>query len=621
MTNKRKLSTKIGSYLFFAVIISLALISLLDFSSEPADKVTYNEFTSLVKAGEVETININPDNINEPMTITLKNETIVLAPNPDIETFKEQMVKEGIEVVTKQSSAFWGILFQILLLGVFVVIALYFVGNKVQNPTKKQDEKMLKKATNSDRRVAKFTDVAGIEGAKDELWEVVSFLKNQKQFLEVGARPPRGVLLYGPSGTGKTLLARAVAGEAGVPFFSVSGSEFVEKFVGVGASRVRELFEEARKVAPSVIYIDEIDSLAKNRNNMNNDESSNTLNQLLTEMDGFGQSEGIIVLASTNRKDSLDSAAIRPGRFDRHIEVGLPDAAGRLEILKVHSRNKRFESDVNFERLAKQTAGFSGAKLEYLMNESALMSMRHNHPNINWEDVQAAFEVAIVGPKRKSSNWSEREQRVVAYHEAGHTIVSRMLAKQSIERVTVDPAGNAGGYVLMTPKDSMLKTEREYYHDICVSVAGRVAETIIFGKENVTNGAQQDFRQASQTALNMVFVYGMSDLGALAIPTLEANMWDTLSDDLKNRSHAEMSKILKRAEEETTEFLTKNKDVLHRLALHLIKMRTVDGEILDDVLSGKWEEEFQSIPSTSGTATEATAAVEVLTISEKNQKE
>lgn len=617
---KRKLSTNIASAIFFAAIIGLAVISLLDFSSEPADKVTYNEFTSLVKEGKVETINVNPNNTNEPMTVTLKNETTVLAPNPDTEDFKEQMVKEEIEVVTEQQSIFWGFFFQILLFAIIILVIISFVGKKQLNPTKKSDQKMMQKATNSDRRTAKFTDVAGIESAKDELWEVVSFLKNPKQFLEVGARPPKGVLLYGPSGTGKTLLARAVAGEAGVPFFSVSGSDFVEKFVGVGAARVRDLFEEARKVSPSVLYIDEIDSLAKNRNGMSNDESNNTLNQLLNEMDGFGQNEGVIVLASTNRKDSLDPAAIRPGRFDRHIEVGLPDAAGRLEILKVHSRNKRFEKDVNFERLAKQTVGFSGAELEYLMNESALMSMRHNHPNIDWEDVQAAFEVAIVGPKKKSSNWSEREQRVVAYHEAGHALVTHLLAKQGIERVTVDPAGSAGGYVLRTPKDTMLKTEKEYYHDICIAVAGRVAETIIFGKENVTNGAQQDFRQASQTALNMVFVYGMSDLGALAIPTLEANMWDTLSDDLKNKSHAEMSKILRRAEEETMEFLTKNKDLLHRLALHLIKVRTVDGEIIDDVLSGKWEEEVLSAPVANGTTKEV-AAVEVLAINEKNQKE
>lgn len=617
---KRKLSTKITSAIFFAAIIGLAVISLLDFSGEPADKVTYNEFSSLVKEGKVQTVNVNPNNINQPMTVTLKDATTVLAPNPDTENFKEQMVKEEIEVITKQSSGLWGFFFQILIFIVIIVVVMSFIGKKAQHPTAKGDKKMMEKATNTDRRTAKFTDVAGIESAKDELWEVVSYLKNPKQFLEVGARPPRGVLLYGPSGTGKTLLARAVAGEAGVPFFSVSGSDFVEKFVGVGAARVRDLFEEARKVSPSVLYIDEIDSLARNRNGMSNDESNNTLNQLLNEMDGFGQNEGVIVLASTNRKDALDPAAIRPGRFDRHIEVDLPDAAGRLEILKVHSRNKRFEKDVNFERLAKQTVGFSGAKLEYLMNESALMSMRNNHPNIDWEDVQAAFEVAIVGPKKKSSNWSEREQRVVAYHEAGHALVTHLLAKQGVERVTVDPAGSAGGYVLRTPKDTMLKTEKEYYHDICIAVAGRVAETIIFGKENVTNGAQQDFRQASQTALNMVFVYGMSDLGALAIPTLEANMWDTLSDDLKNKSHAEMSKILKRAEEETMEFLTKNKDLLHRLALHLIKVRTVDGEIIDDVLSGKWEEEVLSAPATSGTAIEV-AAVEVLAINEKNQKE
>lgn len=597
---KKKVQLSVTSVIVFSIVLFLAAFSIFQLPANEVKEVTYSEFQQLVKDKKIENIEMSPSEPNKPLVVKLKDNSTVYAPNPESETFKEEMLAAGISVEKNQPSGTWGFIIQIaIMIGIFFFI-MSIMSKKTQNPTIQQDKKMMKKAIDPNKRKAKFTDVAGISNAKDDLWEVVTFLKNPKHFLEAGARPPRGVLLYGPPGTGKTLLARAVAGEAGVPFFAVSGSDFVEKFVGVGASRVREIFEEARKVSPAIIFIDEFDALAKDRSRLTNSENEQTLNQFLVEMDGFANNEGIIILASTNRKDHLDPAALRPGRFDRHIEVELPDADERLEILKIHSRNKKLGADVNLTRLAKQCAGFSGAKLEHLMNESALMSIRNNHPKVTWEDVQHAFETIIIGPKRKKSNWSAHEQQVVAYHEAGHAIVTHLLAKQPIERITVDPAGRAGGYVMRKPKDNMLKTEVELYHDICIAMAGRAAESIIFGKENVTTGAQQDFRQASQTALQMVFVYGMSELGALAIPSLDDNMWNRLSDDIKNKAYAEMDKIMKKAEKETLAFLEENKDLLHRLSLHLLKVRTVDGDNIDDVLNGDFDVEE---PVTTGKST------------------
>ena len=574
--------------LFIGLLIVSGVFLFELVNTSPKAEVPFTKFEEYVDKGLVTNLTLKD---GESLVFQVKDGSIFETSNPENPNFKQDMLKEGIDVEVKRPSPLVGLLVNVAIMVGIVLLLMRFFSSKMapQAGVKRDEKEAIKKASTEGKRLSTFKDVSGVEDAKDSLWEVVSFLKSPNRFLEAGARPPRGVLLYGPPGTGKTLLARATAGEAGVPFYSMAGSDFVEKFVGVGASRVRELFEEARKNAPCIIFIDEIDALARKRSSRSNEESNQTLNALLVEMDGFSDNSGIVIIAATNRKEALDPAVLRPGRFDKHIEVDLPDAEGRLDILKIHSRNKSLAKDVDLKRLAKQCSGFSGASLEHLMNESALMSLRHNHSRISWEDTQEAFESIILGPRKKKGNWTEQEQQVVAYHEAGHALVTHMLAKQEIERITVDPAGKAGGYVLRKSKDQMLKTEKELYHDICIAMGGRAAEAIIFGKENVTTGAQQDFRQASQTAMRMVFAYGMSGLGTLAIPDLDEDMWFKLSDDLKNDAYAEMDKIIKRAEEETTKFLTTHKDELNRLSQHLLKVRTVDGEKLDDVLNGLME--------------------------------
>lgn len=593
-TNKsNKKISKLGLILMavFSLFLLFGVISgmFLGFSNQ--DKVTYKEFLQLVKDGKVEHIHVNSQDPNADLIVSLKPEgkeeqsKTVYTPNPETLTFKEEMVSAGIEV-SKTKPSFFNSGFGQVIIMVVLFGALFVFMNKSKAGGKGAIVAPLKFKDSSDRKT-NFTNVAGIDEAKENLWEVVSYLQNPKFFLEAGIRPPSGVLLHGPSGTGKTLLARAVAGEAGVPFFAVSGSDFVEKYVGVGASRVRELFELARKKTPSIIFIDEIDALTGTRSNSQNGEALQTLNQLLVELDGFSSNSGVVVIAATNRKDMMDSAVLRPGRFDRHVEVGYADQIGRLEILKVHSRNKRVGADVDYERLSKQTGGFSGAKLEYLMNESALFALRRKSKEISWNDVQDAFESAVVGAKKKRNNFSEKEISIVAYHEAGHALITHRLAQQGIERITINPAGDAGGYVMRKHSGKMLRTERDYYLDICISMAGRVAESLIFGKENVTNGAQQDFRQASQSALKMVFLYGMSSLGALAIPTVDESMWDTLSPELRNEAQKEMNLIIQRAEKEVTDYLTDNLALLHLLTDQLLAVRTLDGELIEEVLTGK----------------------------------
>ena len=432
----------------------------------------------------------------------------------------------------------------------------------------------------------RFEDVAGAEEEKQELVEVVEFLKDPKRFTALGARIPAGVLLEGPPGTGKTLLAKAVAGEAGVPFYSISGSEFVEMFVGVGASRVRDLFENAKKSAPAIIFIDEIDAVGRQRGagmGGGHDEREQTLNQLLVEMDGFEGNEGVIVIAATNRSDVLDPALLRPGRFDRQILVGNPDVKGREAILRVHARNKKFAPDVDLKVIAQQTPGFSGADLENLLNESALIAAHFDRKQITADDVDEAHDRVIAGPAKTDSVISEKQRRTIAFHEAGHTVVGMVLSDaRVVHKVTIVPRGRAGGYAIMLPKeDRFIVTKVELYEQIVGLLGGRVAEEIVFNSQST--GASNDFQQATQIARSMVTEYGMSDLGPIQY---EGNSKVFIGRDYGQRPayseqvayeiDKEVRNIVERAHQDAHEIINKYRDKLDVIAEKLLEIETLD---------------------------------------------
>lgn len=447
--------------------------------------------------------------------------------------------------------------------------------------------KMPNKKVNKQNIKVKFKDVAGIEECKEELREIVDFLKDPQKFISYGIRVPRGILLAGPPGTGKTLLAKATAGEANVPFFSMSGSDFAEMYVGVGAARVRSLFEEARKSKPCIIFIDEIDALCKKRgnNSSSNDEKDATLNALLVEMDGFAQNNGIILMGATNRIDILDPAVLRPGRFDRHVEVGLPDKNGRKQIIKVHAKNKKFAQEVSFEDIARKTTGFSGAELENLLNEAAIMSLRRNEKCISSNSLDDAFSKVTVGLKKKNSSITDKEKKLVAYHETGHALATRLLANKVVEKITIIPTNRALGYILKGDEDEQfLYTKTELFNNICIALAGRVAEQIFFGADNITTGASNDFMQATKTAQSMVFSYGMSSLGVISLSKdVEENCF-ILSDEIKNNAFAEVQNILAEAEKVTKDFLLENEDKIKKIVQILLKEETILKEDFEKIV-------------------------------------
>lgn len=466
----------------------------------------------------------------------------------------------------------------------------------------------------------RFKDVAGADEEKEELKEIVEFLKNPRKFVDMGARIPKGVLLVGPPGTGKTLLARAVSGEAGVPFFSISGSEFVEMFVGVGAGRVRDMFKKAKQSAPCIIFIDEIDAVGRQRGagvGGGHDEREQTLNQLLVEMDGFSGNSGIIVMAATNRADVLDPALLRPGRFDRQIQVSTPDKSARAQILSVHARNKRFAQDVNFDNIARRTPGFSGAQLENTLNEAALLAVRNNRQVITMEDIDEAIDRVIGGPAKKSRKYIERERRLVAYHEAGHAVIG--LTKedaQVVQKVTIIPRGEAGGYNLMTPKEeTYFQTKSQLMANIIGYMGGRVAEEVFFG--DVTTGAHNDIEQATRIARLMVTQLGMSDLGPIRYEDDPQQVF--LGRELGSQSgHStqvayeidqQVRKIIGQCYDEAMQVITENKDRLETIAEALLEYETLAGEEIEylfkngemPVVSGKTDREENASVSNDDT--------------------
>ena len=439
---------------------------------------------------------------------------------------------------------------------------------------------------------ATFKDVAGLTEEKEEVQELIDFLKNPKKFTSMGARIPKGVLLVGPPGTGKTLLARAVAGEAKVPFYYISGSDFVELFVGIGASRVRDMFKQAKMNAPCLIFIDEIDAVGRQRGTGlggGHDEREQTLNQLLTEMDGFGANEGIIIIAATNRPDVLDPALLRPGRFDRQVTVSLPDKNARIEILKVHAKNKVLAKNITLEYLAKRTPGFSGADLENLLNEAALLAVRRSKKEITMAEIDEATDRVLMGPAKVTKKYTDKEKKLVAFHEAGHAVMGLKLdGANEVQKITIIPRGHAGGYTMMTPKEESFNyTKNELLESICGLLGGRVAEEVTFGE--ITTGAHDDFKKATKIARSMVTEYGMSSLGPMMLEEPDGNTFlgrdytknRNISDTVAHEIDEEMRSIINNCYEKTKKIISENKDLLSLIANTLLEEETITKEEID----------------------------------------
>lgn len=522
MNNDRKSRGLSGATIISFVVILVVVLWMANQLQMHQQEMTYTSFVSAVQEKNVSDVYINQNSAvpTGTVSVTLKDDGNTRKVNvSDVEQVEKLLTENQVEYrlsdVPKDSMLTTVVVPMLITLGgVFLIFFLMSRQNGGGNSKAMNFGKSRAKMSTKNEIKVTFRDVAGLREEKEELEEIVDFLKDPKKYIQVGARIPKGVLLEGPPGTGKTLLAKAVAGEAGVPFFSISGSDFVEMFVGVGASRVRDLFQDAKKNAPCIIFIDEIDAVARRRGSGlggGHDEREQTLNQLLVEMDGFGVNEGIIVMAATNRKDILDPAILRPGRFDRDVIVGRPDVGGREELLKVHARNKPLGDDVDLKQIAQTTAGFSGADLENLLNEAAILAAKENRVYIQQSDIRHAFVKVGIGPEKKSRIVSEKERRITAYHEAGHAILFHLLPDVGpVYSVSIIPTGGAGGYTMPLPeKDDMFNTKGHMLQEITVSLGGRVAEEEIF--DDITTGASQDIKQATAIAKSMITKFGMSE--------------------------------------------------------------------------------------------------------------
>ncbi|HDR6169857.1 TPA: ATP-dependent zinc metalloprotease FtsH [Bacillus anthracis] len=584
--------------LIFLVVIGI--VSYFNGSTQKTTSVSYDKFITKLEKGEVRNVQLQPKNgvfeVKGQFNNSSQGEQFVTyAPNTEELQKKINDKAQGAEVKYQpaEETSAWVTFFTSIIPFVIIFILFFFLLNQAQGGGSRVMNfgKSKAKLFNDEKKKVRFRDVAGADEEKQELVEVVEFLKDPRKFAEVGARIPKGVLLVGPPGTGKTLLARAVAGEAGVPFFSISGSDFVEMFVGVGASRVRDLFENAKKNAPCIIFIDEIDAVGRQRGaglGGGHDEREQTLNQLLVEMDGFGANEGIIIIAATNRPDILDPALLRPGRFDRQITVDRPDVNGREAVLKVHARNKPLDENINLRAIATRTPGFSGADLENLLNEAALVAARQDKKKIDMSDIDEATDRVIAGPAKKSRVISEKERNIVAFHEAGHTVIGVVLDEADVvHKVTIVPRGQAGGYAVMLPKeDRYFMTKPELLDKITGLLGGRVAEEIVFGE--VSTGAHNDFQRATGIARRMVTEFGMSDkLGPMQFGSSQGGQVflgrdfhseQNYSDAIAHEIDMEMQTIMKECYARAKQILTDNRDKLDLIAKTLLEVETLDAE-------------------------------------------
>ncbi|NJM97656.1 MAG: ATP-dependent metallopeptidase FtsH/Yme1/Tma family protein [Phormidesmis sp. RL_2_1] len=595
-----------GLYVLLVVVVIALATAFFDQPRVETQSWRYSKFIDEVQQNRIESVAISSDKSQARFASPDGTGRIVVNLPQDpglVDILTSNNVDISVQPTQDESALIR--VFSALIIPVLLLVALFFLFRRASNGPGSQAMNFGKSKARvqmEPQTQVTFGDVAGIDQAKLELAEVVDFLKNADRFTAIGAKIPKGVLLVGPPGTGKTLLAKAVAGEAGVPFFSISGSEFVEMFVGVGASRVRDLFEQAKSNAPCIVFIDEIDAVGRQRGaglGGGNDEREQTLNQLLTEMDGFEGNTGIIIIAATNRPDVLDAALLRPGRFDRQVVVDRPDYAGRLEILNVHSRGKTFSQDVDLEKIARRTPGFTGADLSNLLNEAAILAARRNLTEIAMDEVNDAIDRVLAGPEKKDRVMSEKRKTLVAYHEAGHALVGALMPDYDpVQKISIIPRGRAGGLTWFTPSEERLESglySRSYLQNqMAVALGGRLAEEIVFGDEEVTTGASNDLQQVASTARQMVTRFGMSDkLGPVALGRQQGNPFlgrDISSErDFSEKTaasiDAEVRALVDQAYERCKNVLLENRHILDKLAAMLVDKETVDAEELQTLLA------------------------------------
>ena len=624
MNNKNGNSSKVKSLLLYLGIpIVIILIMSLVLSQGQKDTHTYSEIVEYFHDDEVESFEVERNSSSAKIKLTLDDGTTITHKIMDWQTFRDDVWddikahnekaksdkdKLEFDLIPTSDNSFWIELIPTAIL-VIALVAFWFlvmrrmgggIGGREMNFGKAKFKNQA-----DEKKKTTFADVAGADEEKEELEEIVEFLKNPQKYNTLGARIPKGVLLVGPPGTGKTLLAKAVAGEAGVPFFSISGSDFVEMFVGVGASRVRDLFETAKKNSPCIVFIDEIDAVGRQRGTGlggGHDEREQTLNQLLVEMDGFGANEGVIMIAATNRPDILDPALLRPGRFDRQVMVGYPDINGREAILKVHSREKPLSPDVKLRNVAKQTAGFTGADLANLLNEAALLAARKDKKAITQTEIEEAAIKVVVGTEKKSKVMSDHEKKLTAYHEAGHALCFYACDTQDpVHQISIIPRGMAGGYTMPLPtEDKSYSSKREMEEDIVVCLGGRVAEKLVMG--DISTGASNDIEKATKTATNMVVKYGMSDtLGPINYTSGSTEVFigrdmghtKNYSEETAAKIDAEIHRIVDEAYHKTEAILNQYMPKLHEIAAYLIKHEKMSGEVFDQIMDGTYVEPIE----------------------------
>ncbi len=601
--NKKDIKKSLIPYAFLLIFVLVCLILFKTFNYT-VNEFTYDEFIKNLNGGKITELTITPKVRTNTYELSGKlddyedNESFILyLPYSDEFISKITAVEEttnNFKLTVKndpEASTWLAVFTEIVPILALAGVTIWIFTRQLGSGNKSMDfGKSRAKLVEESR--ATFKDVAGLTEEKEEVQELIDFLKNPKKFTAMGARIPKGVLLVGPPGTGKTLLARAVAGEAKVPFYYISGSDFVELFVGIGASRVRDMFRQAKMNAPCLIFIDEIDAVGRQRGTGlggGHDEREQTLNQLLTEMDGFGANEGIIIIAATNRPDVLDPALLRPGRFDRQVTVSLPDKNARIEILKVHAKNKVLSKNITLEYLAKRTPGFSGADLENLLNEAALLTVRRNKKEITMSEIDEATDRVLMGPAKVTKKYTDKEKKLVAYHEAGHAVMGLKLdGANEVQKITIIPRGHAGGYTMMTPKEEAFNyTKKELLESICGLLGGRVAEEVVFNE--ITTGAHDDFKKATKIARSMVTEYGMSSLGPMMLEEPDGNTFlgrdytknRNISDTVAHEIDEEMRSIINNCYEKTKKILKENQDLLTLIANTLLEEETITKEQID----------------------------------------
>lgn len=629
-----------GLYVIILLVLLAVISVVINQGQQSAVALTYGDVLELFNKEQVSEFVINDDiltmQLKDNSQVQYKLANFAIFRDDLAETIREQKeagILKDMDYRAKDIPWWWALIPYAVLIGLLVLF-WYFMMNKQGGggASPMQFGKARAKLAQDDKRKVTFGDVAGADEEKAELQEIVEFLKNPKKFMDIGARIPKGVLLVGPPGTGKTLIARAVAGEAGVPFLSISGSDFVELYVGVGASRVRDLFEQAKKNAPAIIFIDEIDAVGRQRGaglGGGHDEREQTLNQLLVEMDGFGANEGVIIIAATNRPDILDRALLRPGRFDRQVYVGAPDVRGREAILKIHARNKQFDPDVKFDAVAKTTSGFTGADLENLLNEAALLAARRNKRLISTEDIEESLLKVVMGIEKKTHIITEKDKRLTAYHEAGHAVCFHVLQSQDpVHHVTIIPrSSGAGGFTMPLPEEDKAYRTRTYMEEyLIVCLGGRVAEDLVL--HEISTGASNDIRQATDMARSMVTVYGMSDkIGPIDYGS-DNNEVFIGRDFAAGKAYSEVKaaeiddeihRLIHEALTHCRVVLSENMDAMTRVAEYLIRNETMDGETFVKVFNG--EEVPDHTNADKELLEEAAAKQEEKALEEKTQEE